>query len=151
MTSSLVSDIYLPLKDKYGKKMQQKEESLKESRILVVFMGAVLTAFAVVAAIMQGAGGQSLVDFALGIMSFSYAGMLGVFLCAVLTKRGNVTSVIAALITGCLVVLALQPYFLPHWSERLFGTSVDIAWPWWSVIGGSISFIVCCIGKKQKK
>lgn len=151
MTSSLVSDIYLPLKRKFAKKIQHKEESLKESRILVVFMGAVLTAFAVVAAIMQGAGGQSLVDFALGIMSFSYAGMLGVFLCAVLTKRGNVTSVVIALIVGCLVVLALQPYILPYWSGKLFGTTLEIAWPWWTLIGGSISFGICSLGKRTFK
>src|SRR5690606_31912221 len=113
--------------------MQQKEESLKESRILVVFMGIVLTAFAAIAAIMQGAGGQSLVDFALGVMSFSYAGMLGVFLCAVLTKRGNVKSVIAALIVGFLIVLLLQPYILGNWTETIVGTPIEIAWPWWTL------------------
>ena len=109
MTSSLFSDIYLPWKEK---RMRPGEGSpsttLKESKIFVVIMGVVLTAFAIVAALMQGAGDQSLVDFALGIMSFSYAGMLGVFLCAVLTKRGNVTSVIWALVTGCLGVLLLH-------------------------------------------
>ncbi|MDD4755330.1 MAG: sodium/solute symporter [Prolixibacteraceae bacterium] len=151
MTSSLVSDIYLPLKRKFAKKMQQKEESLKESRILVVFMGAVLTAFAVISAIMQGAGGQSLVDFALGVMSFSYAGMLGVFLCAVLTKRGNVKSVIAALIVGFLIVLLLQPYILGNWTEAIMGTPIEIAWPWWTLIGGSISFGICCLGKQKFK
>jgi Na+/proline symporter len=151
MTSSLVSDIYLPLKKKYGKKTQQKEESLKESRILVVFMGIVLTAFAVIAAIMQGAGGQSLVDFALGVMSFSYAGMLGVFLCAVLTKRGNVKSVIAALIVGFLIVLILQPYILGNWTEATMGTPIAIAWPWWTLIGGSISFGICSLGKQTLK
>lgn len=151
MTSSLVSDIYLPLKKKYGEKTQQKEESLKESRILVVFMGIVLTAFAVIAAIMQGAGGQSLVDFALGVMSFSYAGMLGVFLCAVLTKRGNVKSVIAALIVGFLIVLILQPYILGNWTEATMGTPIAIAWPWWTLIGGSISFGICSLGKQTLK
>ena len=149
MTSSLVSDIYLPLKRKFNKKNLDSTGSMKESRVLVVFMGIVLTAFAVVASMMQGAGGQSLVDFALGVMSFSYAGMLGVFMCAVLTKRGNVNSVIAALIVGCLVVLALQPYILPYWSEMLFKTTLEIAWPWWTVIGGSISFVVCCLGKRK--
>ncbi len=151
MTSSLVSDIYLPLKKKYGKKIQQKEESLKESRFWVVLMGIVLTAFAVIAAIMQGAGGQSLVDFALGVMSFSYAGMLGVFLCAVLTKRGNVKSVITALIVGFVIVLILQPYILGKWTESLLGNPIVIAIAILSIFGGSISFGICSMGKQTIK
>lgn len=148
MTSSLVSDIFIPLKQKYAKKESSTNSQLKESRIIVVLMGVVLTSFAIVAAFMQEAGGQSLVDFALGIMSFSYSGMLGIFLCAVLTRRGNVKSVIAALIIGCLVVFLLQPRILEIWSKVLFGGTIDLAWPWWVVIGGSASFIVCCLGKK---
>ena len=149
MTSSLVSDIYLPLKKRFRGKTENKETQLKESRFMVAFMGIVLTAFAVVTAVLQNAGGQNLVDFALGIMTFSYAGMLGVFLCAVLTKRGNVKSVISALLAGCLTVLFLQPYILGRWSDALFSTPVNIAWPWWTVIGGSISFAVCCMGKRK--
>lgn len=149
MTSSFVSDIWQPIKDRLGRKEMTAKQQVKESRYMVIGMGAVLTAFAVVAALMQEAGGQNLVDFALGIMSFSYAGMLGVFLCAVLTKRGNVASVIAALVVGALVVLALQPNILADWSSFLFGKAVVISWPWWSVIGGIISFGVCCLGKRK--
>ncbi|MDR3218309.1 MAG: sodium:solute symporter [Dysgonamonadaceae bacterium] len=149
MTSSLVSDIYIPLKKKFGKKDKGAAEQLKESRIMVAIMGLVLTAFAIVAAFIQEAGDQSLVDFALGIMSFSYAGLLGVFLCAVLTKRGNVASVIAALVTGCVVVFLLQPPLLSWWSEFLWGNPVRLAWPWWVVIGGSLSFLVCSVGKRK--
>jgi len=149
MTSSFVSDIYLPLKKGLNKKTSNVSE-LKESRITVVFMGGILTAFAVAAAFMQEMGGQNLVDFALGIMSFSYAGMLGVFLCAVLTKRGNVKSVIAALIIGALVVLLLQPYIMPSWTKYFFGHAVNLAWTWWVLVGGSISFIICSLGKPKK-
>lgn len=150
MTSSMVSDIYMPLRQKRSKKSGNSETLLKESRIIVVIMGIVLTAFAIIAAFMQEAGDQSLVDFALGIMSFSYAGMLGIFLCAVLTRRGNVKSVIAALITGCLVVLLLQPGILNWWSSAICGEPIKLAWPWWVVIGGGISFLVCCLGKKRE-
>ena len=149
MTSSLFSDIYLPWKARRSSGSESTASApLKESKLFVVVMGVVLTAFAVVAALMQGAGDQSLVDFALGIMSFSYAGMLGVFLCAVLTRRGNVQSVIAALIIGCLVVLMLQPGIIDWWSEPLLGEPLKLAWPWWVVVGGSISFVVCCMGRK---
>lgn len=151
MTGSFVSDIYIPLKEKLSKKNQVKENHMKESRIMVLIMGLVLTSFAIFAAFMQQAGGLSLVDFALGIMSFSYAGMLGVFLCAILTKRGNVRSVISSLIVGALVVFVLQPNIMNDWSAAIFGHEMKLAWPWWSVVGGTISFIVCVLGKPKKQ
>lgn len=150
MTSSIVSDIYIPLKKKRNKAISNTGDQLKESRIFVIIMGAALTAFAIVAALIQGASDQSLVDFALGIMCFSYAGMLGVFLCAALTRRGNVKSVIAALITGFAVVTLLQPSILDAWSTAIFGNPIKLAWPWWVVIGGGISFLVCIMGKKKE-
>lgn len=146
MTSSLFSDIYLPWKAKRGK-VNGHEAQLKESRFFVVLMGVVLTLFAVIAAIMQSSGDMNLVDFSLGIMTFSYSGMIGIFLCAVLTKRGNVRSVISALIVGFVVVIFLQPGIENLWSVPLFGEPLKIAWPWWVVIGGTFSFIVCCLGK----
>ncbi len=149
MTSSFVDDIYNPLREKLNRPEQTNKQKVRTSRIMVLGMGAVLTAFAIVACLMQEAGGQNLVDFALGIMSFSYAGMLGVFLCAVWTKRGNTVSVISALVVGALVVLALQPGILAGWSEPLFGTALNIAWPWWCPIGAVISFGVCCLGKRK--
>lgn len=78
-----------------------------------------LTGFAIVTAVMQEKSGLNLVDFATGVMSFSYAGMLGVFLCALFTGRGNTRSVVAALVVGLLVVLLLQPYVLGPLSEWL--------------------------------
>lgn len=150
MTSSFVDDIYNPLRERFNRPEQTNKQKVRTSRIMVLGMGAVLTAFAIVACLMQEAGGQNLVDFALGIMSFSYAGMLGVFLCAVWTKRGNTVSVISALVVGALVVLALQPNILAGWSEPLFGTALNIAWPWWCPIGAVISFGVCCLGKKKQ-
>lgn len=148
MTSSLFSDIYLPLKQHFSRGKAEVSAKLKESRLFVVVMGLVLTGFAIVSAFMQGAGGLSLVDFALGIMTFSYAGMLGVFLCAVLTRRGNVYSVIAALVVGCIVVALLA--YPAWWSVPLLGAPLVLAWPWWVVVGGSISFGVCCLGKGPK-
>lgn len=149
MTSSFVADIYIPLKKHLGLAESSERGQIHESRIMVVCIGLLLTGFAIIAALMQESGGQNLVDFALGIMSFSYAGMLGVFLCAVLTRRGNAASVVAALTVGALVVLAFQPAIMAGWTEALFGRALPLAWPWWTVFGGTISFAVCCIGKPR--
>ncbi len=131
MASSVVADF--PWKRKAGR------NPLLESRWAVVGMGVLLSVFAIAAAMMQQAGGQELINFALGVMSFAYAGLLGVFLTALLTNRGNTTSVIAALVVGAVSVLMMQPYV----TEPLFGEGVTIAWPWWMVIGTAASFAVC--------
>ncbi|MGI6572040.1 MAG: hypothetical protein ACOX19_01115 [Fermentimonas sp.] len=68
---------------------------------------------------------------------------------AVLTKKDNVKSVVAALIVGFLIVLLLQPFILGDFTEAIIGKSIEIAWPWWTVIGGSISFGICCLGKRR--
>ena len=151
MASSFVADIYMPLRKRMGHAITSDSDQMSSSKKMVVLMGTVLTGFAIVAAVMQEKSGLNLVDFATGVMSFSYAGMLGVFLCALFTGRGNTRSVVAALVVGLLVVLLLQPYVLGPLSEWLVGRRVNIAWPWWCPIGGVVSFAVCCLGKKKNE
>jgi len=127
---------------------ERKKKELFDSRRFVVLMGVALTIFAILAVFLQQFGGQRLIDFALGVLTFSYAGLFGVFMTAVLTRRGNERSAVAALWTGALVVLAVQPYLLPHWTRFLFGVEIVLAWPWWMVAGGGASFLVCVLGGK---
>ena len=75
--------------------------------------------------------------------------MLGVFMCALFTDRGNTASVISALIVGILVVLLVQPYVLGPLTEQLLGERMLLAWPWWTPIGGLCSFLVCYMGKRK--
>lgn len=105
-------------------------------------MGMLLTLFAIVTAVMQEASGLNLVDFATGIMCFAYGGMIGVFLTAIFTKRGNNKSVIAAIITGALIVVPLM------FQKQFFGQTY-IAWSWWCPIAGIISTAVCLMGKPK--
>jgi Na+/proline symporter len=149
MASSFVADIYLPLRQKIHKGIESNSEQISSSKKMATLMGAVLTAFAIFTAIMQEKSGLNLVDFATGVMSFSYAGMLGVFMCALFTDRGNTDSVISALIVGILVVLLVQPYVLGPLTEQLLGERMLLAWPWWTPIGGLCSFLVCYMGKRK--
>jgi SSS family solute:Na+ symporter len=146
MASSVVNDLRLPwckLRDP-----AHKAAPLGTSRWIVLVIGIVLTLCALVAAYLQQADGNTLIDFALGVMAFAHAGLLGVFLTALLTRRGNNTSVIAALIAGALTVLAVQPYILG--TLTMWWTQTDepfkLAWPWWMVIGTTISFLICIAG-----
>ena len=150
MASSFVSDIYLPIKKQRGKEIKSDADQMSSSKKMSALMGAVLTGFAIVTAVMQQASGLNLVDFATGVMCFSYAGMLGVFVVALYTKRGNTKSVIAALVVGLLIVLLMQPYILTPLSTALLGEPIFISWPWWCPIGAGVSILICLLGKPEK-
>lgn len=143
MASSFVSDLYLPIRKERGHSVEDNAEQMTSSRKMVILMGAVLTAFAIVTAVMQQSSGLNLVDFATGIMCFAYAGMIGVFLTAIFTKRGNTKSVLASLIVGAAIIVPLM------FQKQFFGQTY-IAWCWWCPIGGIISTIVCLLGKPKK-
>ena len=114
-------------------------------------MGILLTSFAIVTAVMQQTSGLNLVDFATGVMCFSYAGMMGVFITALFTKRGNTRSVVAALVLGLLTVLFLQPYIFGPVTEALFGREIYLAWVWWCPIGVTVSLLACICGRPDHK
>lgn len=143
MASSFVSDLYLPLMQRRGKAVSGDGEQIASSRWIVVLMGACLTAFAVLTCVMQQSSGLNLVDFATGIMCFAYVGMLGVFLTAIFTKRGNTRSVIAALIAGMVIVAPLM------FQKELFGANY-IAWTWWCPLGAIFTTLICLAGKPRR-
>ena len=103
--------------------------------------------FAIVCIGLYSGQGRTLIDFALGVMAFAYTGMLGVFLTALLTRRGNTGSVVAALVTGVVVVALLQPGVMGRWSLALTGQSWRLASTWWMPIGVLMSFLVCVAGR----
>ncbi|MEM9414762.1 MAG: sodium:solute symporter [Planctomycetota bacterium] len=150
MASSAVADVFRARQEAAGDAGGGASSSIR-GRFAVAAMGAVLIIFAIGAAVAQQGGGQSLIDFALGVMSFAYAGLVGVFLTARLTNRGSTPSVIAALVAGAVVVLLQQSYILGPISEavRGEGNAVAIGWPWWMVSGTAVSFAVCVIGRRR--
>jgi len=108
-------------------------------KLAVAAVGITLCLFALLCAATYDPKNRTLLDFVLSLMTFAYTGMLGVFLTALFTNRGNSTSVIAALITGAATVALLQNLkFTQH-----------IAWPWWMTIGTTLSFLVCLIGSRK--
>jgi Na+/proline symporter len=98
--------------------------------------------------------GQSIIGFVLSVMNFAYAGLLGVFLSALFTKRGNTASAVAALLAGFITVLASRPEVMDQWTGWLgLGDSVKIrfAFPWQLVIGTIVSFVVCQAGAEKRQ
>jgi len=128
-----------------------EECSIRESRLISTLMGVLLTLFAIFCILLQSWGKDNLLDFAMRVMAFASAGLLGVFLTAMFTKRGNTTSVLAALAVGFAVVMFMQPYALPVVTKWLFGLEIRIGWVRWPAIGAPISFLVCIAGRPKHK
>ena len=122
------------------------------ARGIVVGWAIALTLFAILCAYWQSASGETLLDFALGVMVFAYAGLLGVFLTALLTPRGNAGSAVAALLTGLIAVLLLQPFVWDIWIGWFDADTSPLpapAFPWRMAIATSLAWLVCLMGRPQ--
>jgi Na+/proline symporter len=110
----------------------------------------VLASGAIIAAWVQSVYEMKLIPFALGVMALAYTGLLAVFLTAILSKRGSTKSVIAALVTGFVVALMLQPGVATWWHVQLNlpqSALTNLASPWIMVLGTSAALVVCLVGK----
>jgi Na+/proline symporter len=137
MSSVAVTDIYKPIfRDK------SEKHYLRASRMGVLISAIMLALMAILSYYWQRVSDIPLLDFALGVMVFAYAGLLGVYGAAIFTKRGNENSVRYALISGFIAVFLLQPYI----TKPLFGFDVNFAMQ--IIIGTIVSFGVMMSKKK---
>jgi SSS family solute:Na+ symporter len=155
MAATFVKDFYVRLAPG-----REPKHYVAAGRTAVVGWGVVLGGFACFCVYWQQASGASLIDFALGVMTFAYAGLLAVFLTAIFTRRGNSASAVAALVTGFVVVALLQPTVWKQWAVSVpwprgganaARTLADltIAYPWHLVIATVIATGVCCLGARR--
>jgi Na+/proline symporter len=145
MGSSFVNDWY-----RHAVPGRHERHYLRVGRCSVAGWGVVLGAFATGCIYWQQAAGQSLIDFALGVMAYAYSGLVAVFLTALLTRRGNGTSAVLALATGFVAVLLMQPWAWVHWAPAGWA-EMRIAFPWQIVIATSLAMAVCCAGRPSAK
>lgn len=129
-------------------------------------MGALLTGVALGCFALYDPKADSLLQFALKVMTLAYTGLLGVFACVLLTRRGSGRSAGAAIVAGALVAAVL--WFAPvvpfvheagtdaktaQWAPNLLGEpGTLVAWkklafPWVMLLGSGLSFTLCCLGK----
>jgi len=147
LASSVIADIYYPLQRRRGRDIDARQAA-EAPKLAVAAMGLVMVVFALLCVQLFGARREStLIDFALGVMAFAYTGMLGVFLTALLTRRGNTASAIAALAVGVITVALLYPGVIERWSTWLFRRPWHLASTWWMPIGTLLSFAVCAAGR----
>lgn len=142
MASSFITDCY-----RRAVQGRADQHYLRASRWAVVGAGAAVAGTAILCISWHRESGLNLLGFAFNVVVLTSAGILGVFLTAIFTRRGSWPWAIAALLAAFAVTLSLQPNIAVTWApegwERL-------AWPWRMVVGTITSFAVCCLGRRQE-
>ncbi len=141
MSSVAVEDIYRPW---LASKDKDEAHFLKAGRFMVVTFAILLCGMAMLSFYWQQFTELALLNFALGVMAFAYASLLGVYGAAIFTNRGNEKTVLFALIGGFLTVLILQPYILGH----IVDLKVDFAVM--MIVGTLVSFLIMMLGKEER-
>jgi SSS family transporter len=133
MSSVAVEDIYRPM---VADKNKTEAHFLRAGRIMVVVFAILLSAMALLSYYWQQYTQLDLLSFALGVMSFAYAPLLGVYAAAIFTKNGSERTVKYALIGGFLTILIAQPYVI----GELLGYKVDYSLM--MIAGTLVSFLI---------
>lgn len=116
LSSATILDIYQPL---FGKDKSEKE-MMTISRRVTLGWGLILITTAILFIGLEG----TVVEVALGIASYTYGGLLGVFLLGMIYKHASQKDAIIGFFTALIVMI----FFITSWK---------IAWPLYTVVGSS--------------
>lgn len=135
LAASSTHDIYLPI----TKRAADDPRTLKVGKIFALIWGVVLTGGALLFPENQQ---TPVVVVALSIASFTYGGLLGGFFLGLFWRRARQRDAILGMSVGifvmAFVVFAKRLTWIFPWLEPV-GT---IAWPWYVLIGTSITLLV---------
>lgn len=159
LSSTTVEDFYRP----FIRKEAPDRHYLLASRVATFLWGTVLIG----AACLFIGGQDSILDIAMKALTYFYGGLLGVFLLAIFTERGNSISTTLGMLLAVPGVLLLQlrafieapataPGVVQDWLVRAPASWIDtvhqhvplLAWPLWIVVGTAISFGVGAVGRQ---
>ena len=146
LASSTTYDLIKPV---YGKDWDQEKE-LWISRLTTIGWGVILTGSAFLFTWLQLSGDDqpAIVELGLGIASYTYGGLLGIFMLGRVFTKPDKTDAMIGFFTGLISLLfmvegALQQ-FLP-------GDGLTIAWPLYTFVGAfiviAVANITCYIRK----
>lgn len=143
MSSVAIEDFYRPWIEK--RRLVEPHHFVNAGKIGMAVFALCLFLMSAISFYWQRYSDMPLLEFALSVMTFAYAGLLGVFFVAIFTKRGSANSVIAGLITGFLVILAQQAFMVDMLG--LPETMKSVAFPWKLCVGAIAAALVCAVGK----
>jgi solute:Na+ symporter, SSS family len=147
MSSVLIQDFYKPLLLK-TKTTISPSHFVNAARFGMAIVGVFLFLMALLSYHWQNSQDIPILAFVLGVMTFAYAGLIGVYACAIFTKRGSDFSVIGALLLGFFCVLFMQPYFAKLFNYPKFMQT--LAFGWQLCIASIFSFLICLMGKQRR-
>jgi len=149
MSSVLVQDFYRPWREAWSARSARSSPPevhyVRAGQAGMVVLGLALFGMSVLCFYWQRYTAAPLLPFVLGVMTFAYSGLIGVYVTAVFTRRGSTASVIAALLAGFVTILLQQNYIVdalglpPAWKS--------LAFPWQLCIGSAIATAVCLMGR----
>ncbi|MEC9262532.1 MAG: sodium:solute symporter, partial [Pseudomonadota bacterium] len=147
MSSVLIQDLYRPWQRKRG---QQRSEHhfVNAGRVAMAVVALALASMACLCYYWQQYSDTPLLQFALGVMVFSYSGLLGVYFITLFTQRGSPASVTAALLCGFIIPLLLQPYVMSWYLPEAWQLSLGFTWQ--LVIGTLVATLVCAAGRQPE-
>jgi SSS family transporter len=138
LAAATMHDIYLPLTGRTAEGVA----TLRTSKLFALGWGVVLTA----AALLFREQGTPAVVVALGIASFTYGGLLGTFFLGNFWRRAIQRDALLGIAVGisamAFVVFAKQLAAVNPALGNSLGPLARIAWPWYVLIGMTITLIV---------
>jgi Na+/proline symporter len=145
MSSVLVQDFYRPWIERRGPRPET--HYVRAGRVGMVVLALALLAMSLLCFYWQRYTDAPLLDFALGVMTFAYSGLLGVYFTLLFTRRGSAASVIAALATGFVAIALQQSYVVDVLG--LPASWKALAFPWQLCIGTAVAFATCLMGNRK--
>lgn len=145
MASVIVQDLYKPWQQKRAVKTELYY--VTAARWSMLGCAVALSAMALLCFYWQQLSDTPLLTFALGVMVFSYSGLLGVYASALFSDRGSPASVLAALVAGFVITLLMQPYLQAYYLAPVW--QFDLAFTWQLCIGFVCSFLICQLGSSS--
>jgi SSS family solute:Na+ symporter len=138
LASATTMDLYKPY---WGKKATPAKD-LRISRVITIAWGIILMGSAFFFALLQiRSSGErpAVVELGLGIASYTYGGLLGVFMLGVLSKKLQRSDAVIGFFAGLIALLFLVKGPI---QVLLPGEGLTIAWPLYTVVGGLIVIAV---------
>ena len=146
MASVLVQDFYRPWIER--RRDMPEAHYVRAGRIGMVLLALALLAMSMLCFYWQRYTEAPLLDFALGVMTFAYSGLLGVYFTILFTRRGSTVSVIWALAAGFAAILVQQHYVVDM--AGLPATWKSLAFPYQLCIGTAVAFATCLLGNQRR-
>lgn len=148
MSAVLVNDFYRPWKERKGAPTGE-HHYVNAGRAAMILLALALFFMSILCFYWQRYADMPLLEFVLGVMTFAYSGLLGVYATVLFTRRGSTASVLAALVVGFSAILLQQHYVVD--SLHLPAAMKALAFPWQLCIGTGLAFLTCIVGQEKGK